>query len=255
MEWFTTEDGKYRIESLSAATFHGALRVIKESFCQDETVSIGTEINKNDKAAEELLELCADTAIDGVSLVAIHIETGEVVAASFNKLQVATSESGEKPFFEIFAEERCTQPSSRALIEFMANVDGRCNFFEKFGLDCSLEIMFLATLRPHRHQKLGQILCKISIDVAKKLKDGPVSSITVKDFGPKYAFMPERKPVSKIPKFCQALWTAPGTQKIGKYLGFTVYLRIPFTEFSYNGKTYTDRMGVEVWCEAVAMLI
>ncbi|XP_075978999.1 uncharacterized protein LOC142978430 [Anticarsia gemmatalis] len=67
----------------------------------------------------------------------------------------------------------------------MADIDGRCNFFEKLNLDCSLKIMFLATLRAHRDQKLGQKLCKISIDVAKKLKDGPVSSITVKDLGPK----------------------------------------------------------------------
>ncbi|VVD04189.1 unnamed protein product [Leptidea sinapis] len=41
--------------------------VIKESFCQDEYVSIGCEINKNPKAADELLQLCADAALDGAS--------------------------------------------------------------------------------------------------------------------------------------------------------------------------------------------
>ncbi|CAH1638787.1 unnamed protein product [Spodoptera littoralis] len=199
MEWLITEDGKYRIESLSAATFPGALRVITESFCQDESVSIGTEVNKNPVAAEELLELCADAALDGVSL-------------------VATSDSSEKPFFEIFAEERCTQPSSRALIEWMAEVDGKCNFFEKYNVDCSLEIMFLATLREHRHQKLGRILCSTSIDLAKRLKNGPVSQISVQDLGPKYSNMAARKPINKVPKICQALWTSEPTQKIGKII-------------------------------------
>ncbi|CAB3260392.1 unnamed protein product [Arctia plantaginis] len=255
MEWLITDDGKYRIESLSAATFHGALRVIKESFCQDETVSIGTEINKNETAADELLELCADAALDGVSAVAVHIETGEVAAAAFNKLQVATTDPSEKPFFEIFAAERCTQASSRALIEFMADVDGRCNLFEKFGVDCSLEIMFLATLQHHRFNKLGTILCKISVEIARKLKNGPVSVITVKDFGPKYSFMPEREAVKKVPKIVQAIWTAEPTQKIGKALDFKVFLTVPFTEYSYNGKTFSERVGANVTCEVAAIIL
>lgn len=35
-----------------------------------------------------MLELCADAALDGVSLVAVEIRTVEVVSACFNKLQV-----------------------------------------------------------------------------------------------------------------------------------------------------------------------
>ncbi|KAJ8716225.1 hypothetical protein PYW08_013510 [Mythimna loreyi] len=255
MEWLTTEDGKYRIESLSAATFPGALKVIREAFCQDESVCIGTEVNKNPVAAEELLELCADAALDGVSLVAVAIDTGEVAAAAFNKLQEATSDSSEKPFFEVFAEERCTQPSSRALIEWMAEVDGRCNFFEKYNVDCSLEIMFLATLREHRFHKLGTILCKTSIELGKKLKNGPVAQMTVQDLGPSYSNMAARKPVAKIPKICQALWTAEPTQKIGKALNFDVGLRVSFNDFYYNGKSYGDRLGKEVFAEAAALRI
>ncbi|CAH0584159.1 unnamed protein product [Chrysodeixis includens] len=255
MEWFTTEDKKYRIESLSAATFPGALRVIREAFCQDESVCIGTGVNKNPVATEELLELCADAALDGVSLVAVATSSGDVVAASFNKLQEATSDSSEKPFFEIFAEERCTQSSSRALIEWMAEIDGRCNFFEKYKVDCSLELMFLATLREHRHNNLGTILCRESIKVAKKLKDGPVSKMTVQDLGPNYANMKARDPVAKVPKICQALWTAEPTQKIGKVLGFTVDLRVSLSDFIYEGKSFADRIGREVFAEAAATSI
>lgn len=52
-------------------------------------MSIGSEVNKDLKAAQELLELCADAALDGVSLVAVVVDTGEVVAVAFNKLQVS----------------------------------------------------------------------------------------------------------------------------------------------------------------------
>lgn len=253
MEWLITDDGKYSIESLSATTFPGALRVITESFFQDETVCIGTEVNKNPVAAEELLELCADVALDGVSLVAIAIDSGEVVSVAFNKIQVATPDPSEKPFFEIFAEERCTQPSSRALIEWMAEIDGKCNFFEKYNIDCSLEIMFLATLREHRHRRLGRDLCSASIELAKKLKNGPVSQMSVQDLGPKYSHMPARKPINKVPKICQALWTAEPTQKIGKALNFEVGMRVSFNEFYYDGKSYGERLGREVFAEAAAI--
>ncbi|KAM3966302.1 uncharacterized protein ACR2FA_012605 [Aphomia sociella] len=253
MEWYTTECGKYRIESLSAATFPNALEVIRVAFCQDEFVSIGCEVNKNPIAADELLELCADAALDCVSLVAIATDTNEVVAAAFNKIQVAATDSSEKAFFEIFAEERCTQGSSRSLVEFMANVDGRCNLFEKYGVDCSFEIMFLATKREHRRRKLGQVLCQVSIDLAKKLKDGPVSKISLEELGPKYTMLKARSPITKYPKICQAIWTSEGTQKIGKYLNFIVHLTVPFKEFIYEGKSFAERIGLEsCYCEVAA---
>ncbi|KAH9641708.1 hypothetical protein HF086_005154 [Spodoptera exigua] len=217
--------------SIHEEWFCTLLKVITDSFCQDESVSIGTEVNKNPVAAEELLELCADAALDGV----------------------ATSDSSEKPFFEIFAEERCTQPSSRALIEWMAEVDGKCNFFDKYNVDCSLEIMFLATLREHRHKRLGRILCSTSIDLAKRLKNGPVSKMSVQDLGPKYSNMAARKPVTKVPKICQALWTSEATQKIGKVLNFEVGIRVSFDDFYYDGKSYRERLGREVFAEAAAI--
>ncbi|CAG9793777.1 unnamed protein product [Diatraea saccharalis] len=243
MEWYTTDDGNYTIESVSAATLPGALQVIRESFCQDESVCIGAEVNKNPQAAEELLELCADAALDGASLVAIETSSRKVVAASFNKLQVATSDASEKPFFDVFAEERCSQESAKSLIQFMADVDGRCNLFQKYEADCSLEIMFLATLRQFRRQKLAEILCKFSLELAKALKNGPVCKMTVEDLGPKYTSMKPRSTITKYPKICQAIWTNEITEKIGRKLGFTEHLIVPFDEFVFKGETYASRIG------------
>lgn len=62
--------------------------MIKEAFCQDEAAAVGSEVNKNPVAAEELMELCADAALDGASLVAVDVNTKEVAAAVFNKIQV-----------------------------------------------------------------------------------------------------------------------------------------------------------------------
>lgn len=254
MEFPLTANGKYRIELITPATFPGALRVIKEAFCQDEAAAVGSEVNKNPVAAEELMELCADAALDGASLVAVDVNTKEVAAAVFNKIQVKTSNATGKTFFEIFAEERCTQGSSRSLIQFMANVDERCNLFEKYKVDCSFEIMFIATLREHRRQKLATHLIKKSIEIARKIKDGTITPMKVEDLGPKYSHLNNPKPLDTYPKICQAIWTGKGTQAIGKLLNFKVHLTVPFSEFVFNGKTYSERIGDEAaFCEVVAL--
>lgn len=64
------------------------LQVLREGFIPHEATCVGLEVNKDPLAAEEMLELCADAALDGLSLVAIATDTGEVVATVFCKLQV-----------------------------------------------------------------------------------------------------------------------------------------------------------------------
>lgn len=245
--------GKYRIEYLTAVTFPGALKIIKESFCQDESICKATEVNANPAAVEELLELCADAALDGVSLVAVAIDTGDVAAVLFNKLQTApASDPTEKSDYDEFAKQCCRQPSSRALMQFGANIDARCNCFEKYSADCSLELIFLSTLAAHRKNNLATLLTAYSLELGKKLKDGPVATFTHKDLGPKYASMQHREPIIKVPKICQGIMTSLATQKIASKLGFTVYVRLPLADFSYNGKTFSERIGYDPYVELVA---
>ncbi|XP_045452168.1 uncharacterized protein LOC123661225, partial [Melitaea cinxia] len=234
---------EYKIESLTPATFPGALRVMKEALWKDEAVSIATKVNENPQAAEELLELCADAALDGVSLVAVAVKTGEVCSAMFNKIKVKWP--SEKLFFEIFREERCTQTSSRALVNFMADVDRRCNLFELYNVDCSLDLMFLATLQEYRKQKLGTLLCQYSIEVVRKVRDGAVVSISVADLGPKYSHLKKPKPIDTYPKICQALVTVKETQNMFEKMKFKVHLTVSFSEHVFDGKKYTERLGDE----------
>lgn len=123
----------------------------------------------------------------------------------------------------------------------------------RYEVDCSLEIMFLATLKEHRQKKLGNLLCMYSINVGKRLKTGPVSHISLQDLGEKYSYMKPREVTTKIPKICQAIGTSIATQKIGAALNFTVHLRIPFTEYEYDGKNYVERNGFDPYCEGIAL--
>lgn len=115
--------------------------------------------------------------------------------------------------------------------------------------------MFLATLAEHRGHNLGTILCKLSIDLAKKLKEGPVANICLADLGPKFSHMKPREVTTIAPKICQAIWTGGATQKIGKKLGFEVEVKAMMSEFIYNGKTYADRLGDQSSFSEVAAIV
>ncbi|XP_026732167.1 uncharacterized protein LOC113496960 [Trichoplusia ni] len=253
--WHTTQDGKYRVESLSATTFPGVEKLLTDHFFTDENVCIGTEVDKNPLAGEEQLELIADAALDGLSLVAVENETDEVVSVLINKLQVAPTNSSEKSFFEVFAEERCKQPESRAVVDFMIDLDARCNYFEKYGVDCSIELMYMGTHREHRRKGLAKLLGQTTLELAKKYRGGPYKKMTVEDLGPKYAFIAPRTPTRKDPKICTGLWSAPGSKKVGEDLGFEVLLTVSLKDFVFNGKPYTDRIGAEATCEGAARRI
>lgn len=86
--WGSTEDGTIEFESLTSATLEGALNVIRESFFPEESACIACDIQSEPGATEELEQLCIHTAKDGVSVVAIDVNTMEVVGVAFNKLHV-----------------------------------------------------------------------------------------------------------------------------------------------------------------------
>lgn len=243
MEWCVSDCGKYKVESITASTFSGGLDVIRKGFCEDESVCIGSEVNLNPPAIEELLELCAYAALDGVSLAAIDVKTNEVAAVAFNKIQLPNADTNERPFFDIFAEERCNEESSRSLIKFMANIDERCNLFEKYNADCSLEIMFLATMAAHRNQGLGTLLCKASLEVCRKLRNTKLPTIKPQDLGPQFNHIPPSPELKTYPKICQAIFTSNISQAVGKKIGFNEDIRVPYTEFEFKGITYATRIG------------
>lgn len=116
--------------------------------------------------------------------------------------------------------------------------------------------MFLATLREFRGKKLGSILSKTSIELAKKLKNGPVSTMTIQDLGPKYCNMQPRDVTTKYPKMCQVIWTSKISQKIGCNLGFKVVIKAPMSEFLYKGKSFAERVGDDsLYCEVAVLLL
>jgi ribosomal protein S18 acetylase RimI-like enzyme len=97
----------------------------------------------------------------------------------------------------------------------MIEADSRVDIFDRFGVSSLMEIMFLAVLKKYGRQGIGFELCRHSVDIARNLKHPLIS----------------------------ALWTGINTQVIGKKLGFEVVYEESFSKFSFNGKTFTERVN------------
>ncbi|XP_074109069.1 uncharacterized protein LOC141533875 [Cotesia typhae] len=81
-----SNEGKIEIQPLTFRTLKGALSIIKEIFYADESLSKGCGVSYERGAAEELESLCRNVAADGLSVVAIDVNTREVVGVVLNKI-------------------------------------------------------------------------------------------------------------------------------------------------------------------------
>ncbi|XP_017031142.1 uncharacterized protein [Drosophila kikkawai] len=239
--WGTLNDGKFEVRSVTASDLEEALDVLDNSFFLNESVCNACEINlpENDQARRELRELCKITALDGVSLLVKEVESGRVVAVAFNKLQFSPP-PGEDHFFLKFLKESVKSPQAQCLMNFMIEMDEKIDVCDMYKMDCFLELMFLATLPSHERLGLGRSLSEFSIQFTRELGEGK----GLEDINEGLR--------SKRPVAVTALWTSSFSQKLGKAIGFKVLNSVSYSEFSFNGKRFDERINpLHKFCEHV----
>lgn len=224
------------------------LEIIRNTFFKDETVSRASEIYGNEDAENDLLGLCIDILqTSSVSIVAVDVEMNKLVGVALNLIQVhklsnqtrkslkfvilqVKSPSTEgSTYFEIFRD-KCKTENAKSLMNYMIEADSRVDLFEAFDVDALLEIMFLAVPGQHRGYGLGVKLVEYSVELARDLKNG-------KD---REKFLAPSQPP---PKLVAALWTGRAMQAIGRKQGFEVIFKEPFSNFSFKGRNFAERVG------------
>ncbi|KAM7362954.1 uncharacterized protein ACRADG_000048 isoform 1-T2 [Cochliomyia hominivorax] len=230
--WGTVFGDQIEIRTLTEDKLEEALDVLEGSFFLYEAICVGTKINKpeNVQARKELRELSRVTALDGVSLIAIDKSTGKPIAVAFNKIQFIPP-AGEEVFFMKFCHENVHSPNAQSLVSFMASVDEKFDVFEKFNLDCTCELMFLATLPQWERKGIAKALTRYTVELTRELKRGE----GLEDVNPLLR--------SKRPGAVTAIFTSIYSQKVGKDEGFQVVNTVPYTVFNFEGKTYDQRIG------------
>lgn len=145
-------------------------------------------------------------------------------------MKVKQPSSDAPTYFETFRDQNCKTENSKSLMNYMISADSKVDIFELFQVDSLLEIMFLAVLKEHGRRGIGLNLCKYSFELAQDLKNGKdVEQYLTADQTP--------------PQLVSSLWTGRNTQVIGAKLGFEVVHQEPFSNYSFNGKTFAERNG------------
>ncbi|KAM7362953.1 uncharacterized protein ACRADG_000047 isoform 2-T2 [Cochliomyia hominivorax] len=229
--WATICEDQIEIRSLTKDKLEEALLILDLSFFLHEPVCNATEINlpENALARQELKELCRQTAEDGVSLVALEKSNGKPVAVLFNKLLFLPS-PGEKDFYTKFREENTHSPQAQALMDFMLYVEELHDVFEKFHLNCIYEMLFMSTSPEWGRQGIGKTLQQYAIQMTQELKLG----LGLENINPLLR--------SKRPQAITGIFSSKYSQKFGHAEGFQVVNTMPYTAFSFKGKTYAERI-------------
>lgn len=221
---------KIEFISYSPEYLEGVLEVLRKSFFQYESVCIGSEINKTIDAQKDLEMLCKDVLRkSGVSVIARDVESDKIVGVCLNVVQVNEISSDAPSYFEKIQNDHFQTANANSLMDFMITADSKVDFFEHYQINSLFEIMFLAVLREYGRKEIGLTLCKYSLEVAQSLKNARDVEMYLKNNEP-------------LPQIATSLFTGRNTQIIGEKLGFDVMFQEPFSNYSFNGKTYSERI-------------
>jgi GNAT superfamily N-acetyltransferase len=138
--------------------------------------------------------------------------------------------SNQQPYFEKFRD-TCQTENSKALMQFMIDVDAKIDMFATCKIDCLFEVMTLVVLPEYGQHGIGRKLVENSIRLAQCLKDGEC----FQELSTKY-----RK---SRPQAVSAIFSSRFSQKIGTYLRFETLAEIFYTDCAFNGKTYAEQIG------------
>ena len=122
----------------------------------------------------------------------------------------------------------------------MIAMDAKVNLFERYGVSCFMDIMYLATLPTYSGHGIATRLVEQSVQLARDLKNGTIV-LESNDQSP--------------PELISALFSSNISQRVGEKVGFTFIKEVPHSEFVFCGKTFADRIGPEHPSSQIAVIV
>jgi hypothetical protein len=86
--WQQSPDNRFRWQTLSAKYLPGVLSVFKTSFFRNETICKVVGLAQSEKASRQFEDLVKLVIENGVSVVAVEVESDTVVGVAVNRIQV-----------------------------------------------------------------------------------------------------------------------------------------------------------------------
>ena len=125
-------------------------------------------------------------------------------------------------------------------MNFMIDIDGRYDLCGNDGT-CYFEIAYLAVKSTHKGKGIGTALVTASAKLAQDMKMANENkNSTVDLYSGGASEYRDSKALKYAPKCVSAIFTSRFSQKCGARSGFTEVLKIPYTEFEYKGKKFSE---------------
>lgn len=115
----------------------------------------------------------------------------------------------------------------------MIDVDMKFDLFGHYDTDCFFEIMFLAVLPEFERLSIGRKLCEYSIQLATDICNKEPYALQLLPF----------HLTGRRPRVVTSNMSSRHSQRIGELLGFETHFVFPYTDISFNGKTYAERIN------------
>ncbi|KAL1497081.1 hypothetical protein ABEB36_008100 [Hypothenemus hampei] len=227
--WATNEDGSIEYVQITKNLLQEALDVMHRSFYINENVCTALGLPEHPESFPDMDHLVRLVAKDGISIAAIHKETGKIAGVSFNNLQTFSLSVDYKKCIKA-----CTSPITRNIIQWMSDVDDSINIFEHTKTDTGIEIMFVGILPEFRKRGIAKKLFEVSISLAKKMNEGIDVRIPIDE---------DKLEIVRPPEIVSAVCTTFVTQKIAKSFQFETAKVLDYEQFVFDGIPLSEKIS------------
>ncbi|XP_011179098.2 uncharacterized protein LOC105210067 [Zeugodacus cucurbitae] len=221
-------NGELEIVKITEELYDDAVKLFTDNFMQQENACIATEVPSSPQAIAELQGFCRELLTENISFAARNIANGELAAIAINHLMSAKPDN--LPLFG--SVQQVQSPSVACINDFLQRIEINADIYKTLQVDCVFEIVFLSTSTKYVKRGLASALSECSIEYARRLQQGTVP--------------PEDLPAEKVralkPSAVCSVFTSIYTQRIGRKFNFEILNQIPYTEFSFEGKTFAERI-------------
>ncbi|XP_054742522.1 uncharacterized protein LOC129247420 isoform X1 [Anastrepha obliqua] len=221
-------NGELEIVKITENLYDEAVKLFTENFIQKENISLATRLLNSPQAVKELQSMCRAMLQENTSFAARNISNGELAAIAVTHLMSSQPENAT--LGDVM--NSMQSPEMKCISEFLQAVETSADVYKAFQIDCVLEIVFLSTSANYLKRGLASTLSEYSINYARHLLQGTVPEVD----------LPAAQVRALKPRAVCSVFTSLYTQRIGRKLNFEILKKLPYTEFSFRGQTFAERI-------------
>ncbi|XP_065354951.1 uncharacterized protein LOC135949350 [Calliphora vicina] len=220
-------DGQVEIVKITEDLHDAALELFRNYFMKYENVCNACNLLDTPEASNEMMLLMKATLKDNISFAARDVKTKELVGMCINQLM---NPSAQITLDELFASFKT--PNMQTVVEYLDTVECTYDIFKEWQIDCVIELLFLSTRIDYGRRGIALSLAKYLLEYAAKLKEGE---------GEESQQLPKHLRGQK-PKAIISALTSRYSQIVGEKLGFETLFKEENTMFSFEGKTFAEKI-------------